>query len=186
MFPNWGDMVKDKGDSVDDLVKLHKARWEQWGVYINLLRDEGFEEIGRRKEVDWGKHEKDAGDLKREFLSKLKSETSVDYVKNGRNKLAKSTWAKRTFYRERTENHTEAYILLDASFGSLDMTSDLDINVVSTTPDAMTVWMKFTSAFVSKHESARSFCEYWDSNFYYEPGVYIENGEVVGKIRVDG
>ena len=186
MFPNWGDMVKDRGDDVSRLVLLHKDRWEQWGVYINLLRDEGFEEIGRRKAVDWNKHKKGASEFKLRFVEQLAGSSSVDYVKDGRNQMIPSAWAKRTFYRERTKNHTEAYILLDASFGSLDMTSDLDINVVSTTPDAMSVWMKFTSAFVSNHGSARSFCEYWDSNIYYEPGVYIEKGEVVGKKRVDG
>lgn len=180
MFPNWGDTVKDKGDDVPGLVQLHKDRWEQWGVYINLLRGEGFYQIAR-KDVDWGKHEENASDLKREFLSKLKSETSVEVIED-KTTLPPSAWAKRTFYREGSED----YILLDASFGSLDMTSDLDINVVSTTPVAMTVWMKFTSAFVSNHDSARSFCEYWDSNFYYEPGVFIEKGEVVGEKKQKG
>ena len=178
MFPNWGDMVNDKGDDVDGLVQLHKERWEQWGAYIKLLRAKGFYQIAR-KDVNWSKHEEDASPLKREFLSKLKSETSAEVIED-KNTLPPSAWAKRTFHREGSKD----YILLDASFGSLDMTSDLDINVVSTTRVAMTVWMEFTSAFVKGHDSARSFCEYWDSNFYYEPGVYIAEGQVVGQKRV--
>ena len=48
--------------------------------------------------------------------------------------------------------------------------SDLDVNVVSTTSDVLDLWMQYTRSYVEANKVG-SFSEYWDSNFYYAPGL---------------
>lgn len=181
----WADQVKACGRDIKQLVALHVARWEQWGEYIAML--EGYKEV-YRKERDWddllmnlAAKINDTPSMavelgfQKEFLNNLATKKS-EVGKNGRGRiLRKSAWSKRMFQKG------DDYILLDASFGSLNTTSDLDINVVCTNQDAMDIWMKFTALFVDTHETADSFCEFWDSNFYYEPGVCVFPGDIIGK-----
>ena len=176
MFPKWEERVKNCGRSVDQLVALHVARWDEWENYINMLKAGGFSEISR-SERDWGTMLVKLGDsgqdsLEYDFLARL----AVRTRKADTRKYPRVAWAKRTLQKG------DDYVLLDASFGSLNTPSDLDINVVSTTKEAFTLWMKFTRAFVKRKTEAASFCEYWDSNFYYEPGIYVD--EVMPLTRV--
>jgi hypothetical protein len=184
MFPNWADRVESKGPDSKSLVDLHVSRWNEWENYINNLKAAGFSEISR-SERDWGKmrlkiSDKDSVEYK--FLAGL-SEKKRKIRKKKKKGRKREYRKKRVAWATRTLKRKDDYILLDASFGSLNTPSDLDVNVVSTTPFAFQEWMKFTRAFVksrekvkngkkNKKEYAASFCEYWDSNFYYEPGVW--------------
>ena len=156
MFPTWEARVKSKGvgdQALDPLVTLHNQRWSQWRDYIEKL--EGFEYVRtrlRNLKKDIAKMKKSESDFQIAFVERLKDNSDLVFDKI---LLRKG----------------EDYILLDASFGSMNTTSDLDVNVVSTTPVAFEVWMDFTRNFVEGSDAA-SFCEYWDSNFYYEPGVW--------------
>lgn len=141
--------VEDKKDSVDALVGLHKSRLDEWETYIGMLKERGYKEY--KRENSKKKPRVGASPMTIDFLGKLPDVWTKIWLKKGRD-----------------------YILLNAGFGSLDTTSDLDVNVVSTTKEVMEVWMQFTRAFVKRKTEAASFCEYWDSNFYYEPGVLIE------------
>lgn len=149
---NWAQRVEKCGSDVSSLVQLHKDRLAQWDVYMTLLKKNDYVET-RRKERKKEKPEKDASPLTIQFLEQMPP-----------------PWAKIWFVKD------DVYVLLDAGFGSIDYTSDLDVNVVSTTDEVLRLWMEFTRDFVKDRsegtkEYAASFCEYWDSNFYYEPGV---------------
>lgn len=172
---NWDALVKSKDNKAKLLVDLHVSRWSEWENYINMLKDAGFSEISR-SERDWGKmllklgETEGQGSTKYKFLEGLsrKRRKIKKRKKKGRKRsyrLKYVAWATRTLKRGND------YILLNASFGSLDIPSDLDVIVVSTTPEVFEIWMSFTRAFVEGSD-ATSFCEYWDSNFYYEPGVW--------------
>lgn len=188
MFPTWAASVRSKGGDVKLLVDLHVSRWSEWENYINMLKAVGFREIDR-SERDWGKMLVDLGEtvgqgnLEYDFLAELSQRRRK--VKKKKKKGRKRTYRlKYVAWSTRTLKRKDDYILLDASFGSLNTPSDLDVNVVSTTRVAFDMWMKFTRLFVksrekSKKEYAASFCEYWDSNFYYEPGVW-DGDAVVG------
>ena len=188
MFPTWAEQVEACGRNIKQLVALHVKRWEQWGKYITLINKIGYREMPQyRKERDWGEllmtlankindTPSMADELKfqKEFLDNLATKKS-EVGRNGRGRILKmSAWSKRMF-REGND-----YVLLDASFGSLNTTSDLDINVVCTNPEVMDMWMKFTALFADTHGTAQSFCEFWDSNFYYEPGVFVRQGTSLG------
>lgn len=166
MFPTWKGQIE--GKSVDDIVSLHVERWDKWEEYIDRLKVKGFVELtppdnDKWAVRNWTEIKADVQGTELEFVKKL--EAKRRNVLTDKYELDMQTaWAKRKLSRGSDT------VLLDASFGSLNTTSDLDINVVSTTPEVMEVWMEFTRAFVAS-SSAQSFCEFWDSNFYYEPGV---------------
>lgn len=179
MFPNWADRVESKGKDYKSLVDLHVSRWEEWENYINNLKAAGFSEISRseRKWETMLEKISDKDSVEYKFLANLN--LKVRKVKKKKKKGRKREYRKkRVAWATRTLQRKDDYILLDASFGSLNIPSDLDVNVISTTPFAFQEWMKFTRDFVKsrennkKKEYAASFCEYWDSNFYYEPGVW--------------
>lgn len=59
-------------------------------------------------------------------------------------------------------------VVFDASFGSLNSTSDLDINVLSPNTEVLKEWISFLEKWLSKHPN-KTFTNYYDSNFYFEP-----------------
>jgi len=156
---NWAALVASKGkgpQAIGPILNLHKQRWLQWEKYIGILKSRGYTEE-RREERNWD-----------DMLSKFR-EGDVEYefvaaLENAKSEGKYVAWGKRRLKRG------EDYVLLNAGFGSLNTTSDLDVNVISTTKEVLEEWMDFTRKFV-KGRAAASFCEYWDSNFYYEPGV---------------
>ena len=75
------------------------------------------------------------------------------------------TWAVRIF------TNGDDYVEFDAGFGSMNEASDLDVNVVSTTSVVLDLWMEYTRGKVVEFPDMGAFCEYWDSNFYYAPGL---------------
>ena len=189
MFPTWADRVKSKGEdkeSLAPLVTLHLDRWAQWYGYIKALYRIGFKreqwiarplyddriELEKQRDkinADERRAAWDALDFQIDFISVLQGVVKEDT----------GTVFSKVLLR-RDSDYGSDYVLLDASFGSMNSTSDLDVNVVSTTPEVLYVWMKYTRAFVKSRsdskrgtrEYAASFCEFWDSNFYYEPGVW--------------
>lgn len=59
-------------------------------------------------------------------------------------------------------------VVFDASFGSLNSTSDLDINVLSPKTEVLRVWIDFLKKWQFEHPG-KTFTNYYDSNFYFEP-----------------
>ena len=122
---NWDALVKSKGGEAKLLVDLHVSRWSEWENYINMLKDAGFSEISR-SERDWGKmllklgETEGQGSTKYKFLEGLsrKRRKIKKRKKKGRKRsyrLKYVAWATRTLKRGND------YILLNASFGSLDI-----------------------------------------------------------------
>ena len=58
-------------------------------------------------------------------------------------------------------------VVFDASFGSLNSTSDLDINVISPTTDVLDYWIEYLRDWQETHNG--TFTNFYDSNFYFEP-----------------
>ena len=58
-------------------------------------------------------------------------------------------------------------VVFDASFGSLNSTSDLDINVISPTTDVLDSWIEYLDDWQKTHSG--TFTNFYDSNFYFEP-----------------
>lgn len=137
----WSELVKSKDGDQKKLVQLHVDRWLVWENFFT--KGLGWEEVEREREA------------RKE--SKAEFESAV---------VAKGvTWAVRIFRKG------EDYVEFDAGFGSMNESSDLDVNVVSTTPDVLNAWMQWTYGKVAETPDMGSFCEYWDSNFYYAPGL---------------
>lgn len=189
MFPKWEKRVKNCKDSVGDLLNLHRSRWDEWEKYIELLKKKGYDERENPYSRDWSKilpfkrplnmsrEESSQLDLEEEFVRKLGNQYRKRGSVSGVTRKFQVAWAKRLLEKG------DDYILLDASFGSLNTTSDLDINVVSTTKEAFELWIEFTRAFVKRE--AGSFCEYWDSNFYYEPAIYDDEVMPLTKVLMN-
>lgn len=156
--------MKSKGvgdQALEPLVTLHNQRWSQWRDYIEVLESLGFEYVRTRLR----NLNKDIKRMRSDLKSSPSDELKFQIAFVERLKGSDLVFDKILMHRGGD------YILLDASFGSMNTTSDLDVNVVSTTPEAFEAWMDFTRKFVER-SGAASFCEYWDSNFYYEPGVW--------------
>ena len=137
----------------DAAVTAHTDRWAVWEDYLKLLKDKGYEEYDRKKP---------SSENKTGIQLRLIDETKA--------------WSKITLTKG---DHA---VLFDAGFGSIDKASDLDVNVVSSTPEVLEIWIEFTKDFVNKQkdkQKVRSFSEYWDSNFYYAPGKVLPEGSIV-------
>ena len=164
---SWADRVASKGANVKLLLALHVDRWKEWEKYVDVLKDAGFEERMPPVSREWDKIETKAlEDTEKPKLNDGgESQLQLAFVRKLRKKKAegkkfKQAWAKRMLQRG------EDYVLLDAGFGSVNTTSDLDVNVVSTTDEVVTLWLEFIRV------RGYAFCEHWDSNFYYQPGVW--------------
>lgn len=126
-----------------DQDKLVKLHVDRWEAWEDFFKHLNWEEVEGEREA--------------------RKETDVDFEKAV---VAKGvTWAVRMFRKG------EDYVEFDAGFGSMNPSSDLDVNVVSTTPDVLGAWMEWTDKKVVETPDMGSFCEYWDSNFYYAPGL---------------
>lgn len=144
----WSELVKSKDGDQEKLVQLHVDRWLVWEEFFTTM---GWEEL-----ADERINRKKNGDA---FTDAL--------IDKG------ATWSSRVFRRD-TDSEFDDFVEFDAGFGSMNPSSDLDVNVVSTTPDVLGAWMSFTYGYVESN-NVGSFCEYWDSNFYYAPGLIRAN-----------
>ena len=158
----WSDRIKSS--KKPERVQLHVDRWKAWEEFFDFLIEKGWEEI-----LEEFKPRK----------SKIPSkETAFE------NKVIESgkTWAHRMFRHDTPPDvEFDDFVEFDAGFGSMNPPSDLDVNVVSTTSDVLDHWMEYTRSYV-KATNVGSFCEYWDSNFYYAPGL-INGGRLFGYLE---
>lgn len=137
-----------------DKVKLHNDRFNVWNTFINSFAE------------------------KHNLSIKIEERPSDGASAFEKLVVAKgNTFAKKTLY----ENQTPV-VVFDAGFGSMDATSDLDISVVSTNINVLTEWIQYL------HEQQKkiniTFTRYWDSNFYFVPGIAKESN-LVPKIQVE-
>lgn len=70
--------------------------------------------------------------------------------------------------------------IFDASFGSLDPLSDLDVMVIAIDTKVIIHWIHFlTKNTTGEH----TFTAYYDSNFYFEPAIIQTNGQLVSMAK---
>ena len=126
-----------------DQVALHVKRWQLWNEFIDHCIEKGFEDSPDDR-VNHGAVEDGSGYVHEFQLALMDGNRSV-------------MWKKRLLRRD-----GQPAVLFDCSFGSLNSTSDLDVNVVATDSTVMQLWIQWVPV---------PFCDVWDSNFYYQPGV---------------
>ena len=153
---DWADRIK-KAPNNAAKVQLHDDRFEVWNAFIDKFA----------KKHKWT--------IKKEDRSKAGASAFEKLVV-----AKKHTFAKKTLFKGKTPE-----VVFDASFGSMDATSDLDIGVVSTKGDVVDDWIDFVK---ERHKGIKTksltFTEKWDSNFYFEPGV-IKSGKLVSKLQAN-
>lgn len=153
---DWAGRIK-KASKDADKVKLHDERFKVWNVFI----------------ADFAKKHK----LSIKIEKRPTSGASAFEKKVVR---AGNTFAKKILSKGRTP-----VVVFDAAFGSMDSTSDLDIGVVSTEGKVIDEWINY----IKKQQKTitpktMTFTEYWDSNFYFEPGV-VQSGKLVSKVQAN-
>lgn len=126
------------GKSLEEKVQMHVDRWSAWDAFISYFAD------GRKIYTEIDEIKIKGNDEEKRFQLALDSK--------------KVRWSKK-----RVES-----TLFDASFGSLNSTSDLDINVLSTDSNVLVKWIQYLKIWQSEHPG-NTFTNYYDSNFYFEP-----------------
>jgi hypothetical protein len=153
---DWADRIK-KASSNADNVKLHYDRFNVWNTFIEKFAK---------------KHKLSIQIEKRPTSGASAFEKLVVQKKN--------TFAKKTLSKGKTP-----VVVFDAAFGSMDSTSDLDIGVVSTEGKVIDEWIEYIKEQQkSIKPSSLTFTQYWDSNFYFEPGI-VQSGKLVSKIQAN-
>ena len=143
-----------KASSDADKVKLHYDRFKVWNTFINKFATD---------------HNLSIKIEKRPFPGASVFEDLV--VAKG------NIFAKKTLSRDNIP-----VVVFDAGFGSMDATSDLDISVVSTNINVLTEWIQYLQ--IQQENINITFTQYWDSNFYFVPGIVIES-KLVPKLQKD-
>ena len=137
-----------------DKVKMHDDRFQIWNTFIK--------EFANGLMIEKESRPSDGA-----------SDFEKLVVKRG------NTFAKKTLFRD-----GRPIVVFDAAFGSMDATSDLDIGVVSTDGLVIDEWVKFITKQQKGIRSNLTFTQYWDSNFYFEPGVLLD-GKLVSKVQAN-
>lgn len=132
--------------TVDEKVALHVERWEVWDAFINTLGTKIDPQVDEITIKD--------GDAEKDFKTKLNK--------------SKARWSKKTVQTK------HGLVCFDASFGSLNSTSDLDINILSANTEVLDAWIKYIEDWHLKHKT-ETFTNYYDSNFYFEPCIDDES-----------
>lgn len=133
------------GATVDQKVALHVKRWKVWDAFINKLGTE------IETQVDEITIEDD--DAEKDFKTELK--------KSG------ARWSKKTVQTD------HGRVCFDASFGSLNSTSDLDINILSANTEVLDSWIEYMRTW-HEENPGETFTNYYDSNFYFEPCIVAD------------
>ena len=153
---DWAYRVQ-KASKDADKVKLHDDRFKVWNIFIDEFAK---------------KHKLKIKIEKRPTSGASTFEKKVVKVGN--------TFAKKILSKGKTP-----VVVFDAAFGSMDSTSDLDIGVVSTEGKVIDDWIDYIK---KQHKTITpktiTFTEYWDSNFYFEPGV-VQSGKLVSKVQAN-
>ena len=76
---------------------------------------------------------------------------------------------KGAFSKIRLEKNNTPEVIFDASFGSIDPTSDLDVGVISATTTVLEEWIKYLL------KNNKNCAQEYDSNFYFDKGKYTDN-----------
>lgn len=154
----WKDLIKDCGN--DDAKRIHSTRYQAWLDFMSMY---------------WPPHKPPlepnpfAGDSTYEY--EIQIHTDIKKVKDW---LPKNQW-KKIIIRDSTKKRV---VVFDASFGSIDMTSDFDVVVNSTTTDPLEKWITYLGEWHGKNPG-KNFTNYFDSNFYFEPSARTPKGELV-------
>jgi len=161
--PTWDERIARTGYNTDEetedailyqLASLHDDRFYFWKCFINSFFDtkKGWEKTVCSRKMPYKKFEKMV-------------------VDRG------NVWSKITLL---DKDGKEQYIF-DASFGSLTVESDLDVNIYGTDKQIITHWVEFL-----RHNRPQdsTFSAYYDSNFYFEPSVYSD-GKLVSKVKIE-
>ena len=156
MTGDWADRVQKASKDVDK-VKLHDDRFKVWNAFI----------------AEFAKKHKLSIQIEQRPISGASAFEKL-VVKKG------NTFAKKTLSKG-----GRPVVVFDGAFGSMDSTSDLDIGVVSTEGKVIDEWI----VYIKKQQktikpSSLAFTQYWDSNFYFEPGV-VQSGKLVSKVQAN-
>ena len=155
MKGDWADRIQNAAEDADR-IKLHDDRFQVWNTFIK--------EFAKNKGLIIEKESRPSDGA---------SDFEELVVKKGK------TFAKKTLLRG-----TTPVVVFDAAFGSMDATSDLDIGVVSTDGFVIDEWVKYINKQQKDIPSSLTFTQYWDSNFYFEPGV-LSGGKLVSKVQAN-
>lgn len=130
------------GETDEQKVALHVERWEVWDAFIN--------ELGTKIETQVDEITIKDNDAEKDFKTKLKA--------------SGARWSKKTVLTK------HGRVCFDASFGSLNSTSDLDINILSANTKVLDAWITYIEDWHGKN-IGKTFTNYYDSNFYFEPCI---------------
>lgn len=155
----WADRVQRAKASGGEgaVVQLHKQRFQAWRAFIDY-----YARITESEQEEKARNNNNNNDLE-------KSLSSVSF-------------AKITLWRGKTP-----HCVFDASFGSMDVTSDLDVTVISTNAYVVERWVSFLEWLYRQSDEKKipylvpagvTFTNYYDSNFYMDPGKvrFYESG----------
>ena len=142
-----------KANSISEKAALHNARFEVWNKFINDYAN--------------------GNGLKIQTIDRVPSQAFEKKVVGMGN-----AWSKKIL-----KKNGKIETVFDASFGSMDPTSDLDIGVVSLNKAVIDEWIIHLEK-AQKQIKTITFTEYWDSNFYFEPGV-LQGGKLVSKLQAN-
>lgn len=137
------------GATVDQKVALHVERWKVWDAFIKTVQTSGT-----KIETQVDKITIKDNDAEKDFKTKLNE--------------SKARWSKKTVQTK------YGRVCFDASFGSLNSTSDLDINILSANTEVLDAWIKYMKTW-HKENPGETFTNYYDSNFYFEPCIDDES-----------
>lgn len=162
--------TKNKGkQEFHKVAMLHDDRFKLWTTFIDrFCESRVYNESGERKLRSRMKPLSKSVCLRKTSKSTTPFEKYVVLMGN--------TWARITLMDD--EGHEKCKF--DADFGSLGETSDLDVNVLSNDTQVIKDWIYFLT---EKERDGTTFSAYYDSNFYFEPAIELENGTLVSKAK---
>lgn len=134
----WADRIS-RCASPRDKVLLHENRWDAWNTFI-----ESFAK----------------GSIKKETLPITIDHNQEEDEKQFQKLLIAS--------KKRWSKIEAGDVVFDASFGSANSTSDLDITVLSKDTRVLNAWVEYLQIW-QKNNPGKTFTNYYDSNFYFEP-----------------
>lgn len=150
----WAEKL-EQAKETDEYVRLHCNRFGVWMNFIHIYS----KKQGLTSEII-PRNDEGASEFEKAVIATGNSFSKVLLYKEG-----------------------VPFVTFDASFGSMDVTSDLDITVISTHISIMDEWIEYLTII---RNGSLTFTEEYDSNFYYEPGVLVdESGQITLVSKVE-
>lgn len=134
-------------------IHLHNERFLIWHKFIDEFKQ---------------KYERDTGDI---LLKLVEQRPPSDSDFENAVVALGNAFSKITLVADRIPLY-----IFDASFGSLDPTSDLDLSVLAIDTKVIEHWVAFLSL---NRTDEHTFTAYYDSNFYFEPSILTGNRSLV-------